>query len=93
MSPHRLCRYSNNDARDKEKTKGPTREVFGAHTDSTFITAVPVAAVSGLEVYDEAAEQWYRPEKATRQHWQHAQKATGKDPEAMTKTAADGGWR
>jgi hypothetical protein len=90
MSPHRLCRYSNNDASDKKKTKGPTREVFGAHTDSTFITAVPVAAVAGLEVYDEAAEQWYRPEKATRQHWQHEQKAAGKDPEALTETTADG---
>jgi hypothetical protein len=93
MSPHRHCRYSNNDASDKEKTKAPTLEVFGAHTDSSFIATVPVAAVAGLEVYDEAAEQWYRPEKATWQHWQHEQKATGKDPEAPTETTADGGWR
>lgn len=75
MSPHRLCRYSlcnespqtNNTAASLPSTAA--REVFGAHTDSTFLTAVPVAAVAGLEVYDEEAEQWYRPEMAARRHW------------------------
>jgi hypothetical protein len=94
MSPHRLCRYSNNDdvhGDDKEKkTNDPTREVFGAHTDSSFVTAVPVAAVAGLEVYDEAGEQWYRPEKAVRKYWQKEQVAAGKDPEALTEATADG---
>jgi hypothetical protein len=85
MSPHRLCRYSNkgqqpqqqqpqNDLTTgkKKKTESPqlkSREIFGAHTDSTFITAVPVAAVSGLEVFDEDAEQWYRPELMARKHY------------------------
>jgi hypothetical protein len=88
MSPHRLCRYSNNGA--EKKANDPTREVFGAHTDSSFVTAVPVAAVAGLEVYDEAGEQWYRPEKNARKHWQKQQVAAGKDPEALTETTADG---
>ena len=91
MSPHRLCRYSNdNESEKKSKAKHPTREVFGAHTDSTFITAVPVAAVSGLEVYDEDQEQWYRPEKAARKQWQEEQTSAGKDPEAWTETSSDG---
>jgi isopenicillin N synthase-like dioxygenase len=92
MSPHRLCRYSNNDASNgkQKKINDPTREVFGAHTDSSFVTAVPVAAVAGLEVYDEAEEQWYRPEKAVRKHWQSEQVAAGKDPEALTETTDDG---
>jgi hypothetical protein len=29
--------------------------------DSTFITAMPVAAISGLEVYNKRAEKWYHP--------------------------------
>jgi hypothetical protein len=97
MSPHRLCRYSNNGAASSDnsdnkekKTNDPTREVFGAHTDSSFVTAVPVAAVAGLEVYDEAGEQWYRPEKNARQQWQKEQEAAGKDPEALIETTADG---
>lgn len=77
MSPHRLCRYSSADA--------SVREVFGAHTDSTFLTAVPVAAITGLEVYDEATEQWYRPERAARQHWQVEQQARGLDPSAVVE--------
>ena len=62
MTPHRLLQYgmepssSNDDA-----------EIFGAHTDTTFITAVPVASVAGLEVYDEAVQLWYRPELAVQQ--------------------------
>jgi hypothetical protein len=82
MSPHRLCRYSNkqqplpeNEGMPKKKKKKESspslkaREIFGAHTDSTFITAVPVAAVSGLEIYDEDAEKWYRPELMARKHY------------------------
>jgi hypothetical protein len=51
-SPHRLCRYRSN-------RNGVT---FGAHTDSTFITAVPVSRTPGLEVYDDDAQRWLRPE-------------------------------
>ena len=76
MSPHRICRYSNNkgaqgsqnNKRD-ESTKQTTKEIFGAHTDSTFVTIVPVAEVSGLEVYDEAAEKWFRPEVVARRQY------------------------
>jgi len=88
MSPHRLCRYSNNN-HDKEKegddSSSTTKEIFGAHTDSTFITAVPVAAVAGLDVYDEAAARWYRPELRARRHW----RAQGGDPDAKTETVND----
>jgi len=77
MSPFRLCRYT--DGRD-DGTDGSSREVFGAHTDSSFITAVPVAEISGLEVYDEEAEKWYRPELRARAHWEKEQSAQGKDP-------------
>jgi len=77
MSPHRLCRYSNNmknpDEGESESTSSlESREVFGAHTDASFLTVVPVAAVPGLEVYDEAAEEWYSPEKAARRHYLEA---------------------
>jgi hypothetical protein len=60
MSVHRLGRYP-----DKEKA-----EVFGAHTDISYVTIVPVAAVSGLEVYDEASGMWYRPELAAKRHYE-----------------------
>jgi hypothetical protein len=95
MSPHRLCRYSNGPSRlgqsSNRTTPGsPSREIFGAHTDSTFITAVPVAAVAGLEVYDEAASQWYRPELAARKFWQAEQARRGRDPDAVTETLEDG---
>lgn len=93
MSPHRLCRYSNNGSNSKEKSDdqsdtvdAKTKEVFGAHTDSTFVTAVPVAAVAGLEVYDEDAEQWYRPELAALRHWQGLQKGLGLDVNELVET-------
>jgi len=76
MSPHRLCQYSERDP----DVATVAREVFGAHVDSSFITAVPVAAVSGLEVYDEESEQWYRPELQARSHWEEQmEKKMGKD--------------
>ena len=61
MSPFRLCRYT-----DTSVSSSSTREVFGAHTDTSFVTIVPVSNVSGLEVFDEAAECWYRPELRAR---------------------------
>ena len=86
MSPHRLCRYSE---RNPEATTA-AREVFGAHVDSSFITAVPVAAVSGLEVFDEESEKWYRPELKARSHWEEIQRKMGKDPSATVEMMEDG---
>lgn len=83
MSPHRLCRYANN---DKNEDAAQAREIFGAHSDSSFITAVPVAAVSGFEVYDEDEARWYRPELAARLHWQAERAKRGEDPNADTET-------
>lgn len=74
MSPHRLGQYS--DGSDGETA---AREVFGAHVDATFITAVPVAATSGLEVYDEDAEKWYRPELKAREIWEAEESEMGGD--------------
>lgn len=79
MSPHRLCRY----AEGRSGAESAAREVFGAHTDSSFITAVPVALCSGLEVYDEEAERWYRPELKARAHWEEEQAARGKDSSSL----------
>ena len=73
MSPHRMCRYSDN---GKEKSAS-AREVFGAHTDTSFVTVIPCAAVSGLEIYDSAAETWFRPELMARRHWEDKQLSKG----------------
>ena len=64
MSPHRICRYSNNNnGVDKfSRRKKVASEIFGAHTDTSFVTIVPAAKVSGLEVFDEDSLRWYRPE-------------------------------
>jgi len=64
MSPHRLCRYSNNN----QLTRKDTSEVFGAHTDTSFVTIVPAAQISGLEVFDDDSLKWYRPELNARRH-------------------------
>ncbi len=88
MSPHRLCRYANTAANNTDDKS--SREVFGAHTDSTFITAVPVAAVAGLEVYDEGADQpqWYRPELLARRHWRAVRASVGEDPDAVVENVS-----
>ena len=85
MSPYRLCRYT-----DTREDSGSTREVFGAHTDTSFVTIVPVAEISGLEVYDEEAEKWYRPELRARAHWEEEQAASGKDPSLQYDETSDG---
>mmetsp|Transcript_11161 Transcript_11161/g.25955 ORF Transcript_11161/g.25955 Transcript_11161/m.25955 type:complete len:670 (+) Transcript_11161:155-2164(+) len=85
MTPFRLCRYT-----DSREETTASREVFGAHTDTTFITAVPVARVSGLEVFDEEAEQWYRPELRARAIWEEEQIARGKDPSLQYDETGDG---
>ena len=87
MSPLRLSRYSNQAKKEPKKKQGDdngmTNEIFGAHTDSTFITAVPVAAVAGLEIYDEEAEKWYRPELFARRVWAAERQARGLDQDAL----------
>lgn len=85
MSPHRLCRYA-----DEGEGGSPSREIFGAHTDSSWVTVVPVAEVSGLEVYDEEAKKWYRPERRARLHWEEEQVARGKDPSLLFDEDDDG---
>ena len=85
MSPHRLCRYS-----DEKEGSSPAREVFGAHTDSSFMTVVPVAEVSGLEVFDEAEEKWYRPELKARTHWKEEREEEGKDSSTMVEEIEGG---
>jgi len=85
MSPYRLCRYT-----DTREDTGDSREVFGAHTDTSFVTAVPVAEISGLEVFDEEAERWYRPELRARAYWEEEQAANGKDPSLQYDVLDDG---
>jgi hypothetical protein len=85
MSPYRLCRYT--DAREET---GTSREVFGAHTDTSFVTVIPVAEISGLEVYDEEAELWYRPELRARVYWETEQVARGKDPTLQYDVSSSG---
>ena len=87
MSPHRICLYSNSNKQEKdgEKAEDERKEIFGAHTDSTFITAVPVAAVAGLDVFDEDAGEWYRPEIASRNAWQAERLSLGLDPQATVE--------
>jgi hypothetical protein len=66
MSPHRMCRYSNSNKSTNKKEV--ISEIFGAHTDTSFVTIVPAAKVSGLEIFDEDSLQWYRPELNARKH-------------------------
>ena len=87
MSPHRLCSYS-----DKGLDESvPAREVFGAHTDASFVTIVPVAAVSGLEVYDESVEKWYRPELRARSDFEEVEVSRGHDAVTPPAVSCDPG--
>ncbi len=81
MSPHRLCKYVN-----KENAQANQKEVFGAHTDTSFVTIVPVASISGLEIFDEGADKWLRPELLVRQKWESERKERGLDPSSETET-------
>ena len=58
------------------------KEIFGAHTDASFTTIVPVAKVSGLEVYDEAEECWYRPELRAKRHYDQ-QRVSNEDDDSI----------
>jgi len=72
MSPHRICRYSH----PKASSKTSAKEIFGSHTDTSFITIVPVAAVNGLEVFDEDEDRWVRPELIAQQHYENSGETT-----------------
>lgn len=67
-SVHRFCHYRNSAARDSElETNADSREkkpvAFGAHTDATFFTVIPVAAIPGLQVYtSDTGFGWVSPE-------------------------------
>jgi len=91
MSPHRMCRYSDMKREGSEKSRNTgLSEIFGAHTDTSFITAVPVAAVSGLEVFDEEAECWFRPELRAREHWENEMEDNDEDSTALTEKVVSG---
>jgi hypothetical protein len=79
MSPHRICRYSNDGVEKFSRRKKVAREIFGAHTDTSFVTIVPAAKVSGLEVFDEDSLRWYRPEMNARRHAKKIETGAGDD--------------
>ena len=47
-----------------QKFSPAAAQVFGAHTDTTFFTLVPLAPVPGLEVFDPSLRAWVCPEAA-----------------------------
>jgi hypothetical protein len=84
MSPHRICRYEGIENTEDKKTEKVMKEIFGAHTDTSFMTMVPVAEVSGLEVYDEDADKWFRPELLARKIWESDRERQGLDSTGQT---------
>lgn len=85
MSPHRLCRYEGISG-ENSKPNENLKEIFGAHTDTSFVTLVPVAAISGLEVFDEDAFMWLRPELLARRAWEQEKMKRGEDPSSVTES-------
>ena len=49
------------------------------------MTLVPVAAISGLEIFDEAANVWLRPELMARKTWEADRAKQGLDTSAQTE--------
>jgi len=90
MTPHRLCRYTSTDEGSKSIVS-KFKETFGAHADTSFVTIIPVAGVSGLEVFDEAADCWFRPELLARKAWEMSQKKLGLNPDAQTEEVVNVG--
>ena len=86
MSPHRFCKYMDNSGSESKDTQ---KETFGAHTDTSFVTIVPVASISGLEVFDEAANKWFRPELLAREKWEKERKERGLDHTSQTETVIE----
>jgi len=87
MSPHRICKYvDRGKPTDKKNDDKKQKETFGAHTDTSFVTIVPVASVSGLEIFDESANKWFRPELLARMKWEKEAEERGLDPSLQTET-------
>jgi hypothetical protein len=91
LSPHRLCKYTSEGKTETGKMAGKHKETFGAHTDTSFVTIVPVASTSGLEIFDEGANRWFRPELLARRKWELERKARGLDESAQTETISKNG--
>jgi hypothetical protein len=85
MSPHRFCRYEGISKEDRKPNEN-LKEIFGAHTDTSFVTLVPVAATSGLEIFDEDAFMWLRPELLARRVWEQEKKKRGEDTKSRTES-------
>ena len=81
-SPHRICRYEAIGDNTKPGLSN-SKEIFGAHTDTSFMTLVPVAAISGLEIFDESSNKWLRPELLARQAWEDDRRIKGLNIEAQ----------
>ncbi len=87
MSPHRICRYEGKKGGNVGNAAVEiAQETFGAHTDTSFLTMVPVAEISGLEIFDEDANKWLRPELLARQSWEDDRQRKGLDPTAQFDT-------
>ena len=56
FSPRRMCHYSSKKDEDNKHSDLKLKETFGVHADTSFVTFVPVAEVSGLEVFDKTAD-------------------------------------
>lgn len=64
----RVCRYQSSPPVLDDDTAGERIKVaFGAHTDSTFFTAIPCASTPGLEVHHPRLG-WVTPEGGSRSH-------------------------
>ena len=81
VSPHRSCRHSypknskeNNDSSSSVKAK----EMFGAHTDASFVAIALCSSVAGLEVFNEDISGYVRPECAAKQHCEKYHKQNNK---------------
>jgi hypothetical protein len=85
MSPHRFCRYEGI-SKEGNNSNENLKEIFGAHTDTSFVTLIPVAATSGLEVFDDDAYMWLRPELLARSVWEQEKKKRGEDPKSFTES-------
>lgn len=86
MTPQRICRYKNEGGSNDKNLDPNGKETFGAHTDTAFMTLIPVAKVSGLEIFDEGANKWFRPELLARQAWEKERRRQGLDTSSQTDT-------
>lgn len=78
-----LQSYSN-ETNSNDKTN--MDKMHQGHPEAAFVSVVPLSSISGLEVYNEEAAKWYRPELRAREHWKELQTKVAK---ATTKTNDD----